>query len=239
LVCGLLVTALASSGTVQAAERAAKGKGKKERPAKQKREKGRKEIRLGGQYEAMIKEAKLDDAQVAQLKKIITAQRAAEKAWQQDPSGGGKMKELQKAIKEAGDDKEKAKPLREQMRAIAKDRREARSKSLQDIEGLLKPEQKTAWEGYRLCRGLERSLRKAELTDDQKAKIRGMCDKAAEDMPADRKARAAHLKELKSAALALLTPEQVEKIKAKPEAKEKPEKKERRPKKAKPAKDNE
>lgn len=203
--------------------KAKKARAKKERPAKKQA--------LRGEYGMMASVLKMDEAQAAKLNEAVQKYQEAVKAWDASASGQ-KYKELNAAAKKAREDKdkEKSKSIAQDMKSVRKERDELEAAEKAKIMDVLTPEQRTQWAGFTLYRGTIGRYKKLNLTEEQDAKIRAICTDAAKDMPdkSDRKAAGAARKRLAEDVEKVLTADQLE------ELKKKPEKKAREPKEKKP-----
>ena len=169
---------------------------KKARKAKPKKEKSL----LRGEYQIMASVLEMDEAEKARLVEALKANQASLAEWK-DGSDGRKLAELMKAHAEArkAKDKEKTKqvakemaPLKDALAAIGKSNR-------QRIMGLLTDEQRARWAGFGMARTVLRKFSKAELTDDQKTRIKDLCLAAVKAEPLDeddKKARGAAYRKL-------------------------------------------
>ena len=90
----------------------------------------------------------------------------------------------------------------------------------EQIVAILTPEQKAKWAGFTLYRSVMRRYKRCKLVADQDKQIRDACAAAAKTMPAttDRKGRGAAMKKLyKDIEEKILTDDQREELKKKPE----------------------
>jgi len=178
---------------------------------------------LKGEYAIMAAELKLTDEQKAKLDGIIKTHKAALEAWMKDK--GPKLKELQKSLGElrkAGKkDDPKVKELQDQIKPLTDEQAKMREAQQTEVMSILTDEQKAAWKVFKLYTGQCNRYRKAELTDDQKTKVKELCAAAVKDMGdgKDRKAVAEADKKLQAGILALLSADQKAKMEKKPDAK--------------------
>ena len=206
--------------SVAAAAGPADGKKKKRRaPRKQKQVQA-----LRGSYAAIAKEIGLTEEQMKKLAAAIKAKDAALKSWRQDPAKGGKLAELSKKMRspEVKADKQKRKELMAAMKPLADELKAAEAKLTKEAMAVLTPEQQKRWKDAAFYVSTTGRMRRAELTDEQKAKARTLCAAASKKLtalgPKDRKQRNQITKELRTSIQALLTPAQQEKLKPKPKA---------------------
>ena len=204
---------------------------------KGKRESSRPPRVLRGTDEAIAKELKLDEATVQKMAEAIKAKNAALKAWREDPAKGGRMKELGQKLRspEVKGDKAKIKEIRQQMAPLAAEQQALLAKLDAAVTAVLTPEQQAKWKATAFYLSVAGPLKKAELTEQQTAKIKALCEPAQKKIAAldskDRKGRNAAMKELRTAVMAVLTPEQQAKLKAKPAQSDKPASREKAQKK--------
>ncbi len=235
-LCVLVVLTVALSPAM-AAEKGVGAEEPKKTEKEPKKGIGKPKSGIRGQYAILAKECKLTPEQRAQLEVILKEHQAKLTEWEKQ--NGAKLKELQKAVKEAraAKDKEKHKALTGQVWVLKKQRSELAAARQKAVMALLTPEQKEAWAVYQLYQNVVRRFRKAKLTDDQKAKIKALCSPAVKDLakldPKDGKGRNRIVNELRKKVMdEVLTEQQREQLKAQ----QKPDK-EKRPKK--PAKSEE
>jgi Spy/CpxP family protein refolding chaperone len=204
--------------------------GRKAKKARAKRDKGARKRKPTGGYMMMISVLKLDQERAAKITAIAEKYRADTKAW--DAENGAKLKELMAAGKKAREDKdrEKMKAIGGDMKKLRQGRDDIAAAEKKEVMALLTEDEKVQWAGFSLYRGTIGRYKKLNLTEEQDAKIREICTAAAKDMPdkSDRKAAGAARKKLAQDIEKVLTPEQVEQLKKKPE------KKARQPKERKP-----
>lgn len=196
--------------------------------------------KLGGWYSYYAKELGMNEEQVAKYKEIIEKKQAAESKWKEENKDKFEAAEqAYKAAKESGDKDaiEKAKTTLYAMR----DERDKASKDYEEsLDALLTPEQKGKKAALGLANSMNWTLKKANLTEEQKAKIKELAiaesDKYAALEGSDHKALGKAKQDFKQKVIdEVLTEEQKAalgddaKSKAKPEkeAKEKKEKSEK------------
>lgn len=172
--------------------------------------------KLRGEWAIMASELKLGDEQKAKLTEAVTAVETARSDW--NKANGAKLEELNKAQKAARDanDKTKAKEISDQITALKVEQTKAIAAAEAKIQDVLTPEQKAQWQGFVVYRNLLSRFRKAELTDEQKTKVKAVAAEGAKQMATagDAKAKSALSKSLEKQVTELLTPEQVAKMKA-------------------------
>lgn len=197
-VCGLAVVLLAC-GPAMAQNGEAKAKPEKAKRAEKARK--AKPSGLRGEYGIMAGVLKFDDAQKAKLLEVVEANKAAERQWMESDDGK-KMQELSKAYAEArkGEDKEKAKPLAEQLKALKESRAKLQKAGKARIMAVLTDEQKTIWGAFNLQRRAMMRYKRLKLTEDQLKQIKDICVEGVKNRPpgANRKALAAADKKLMS-----------------------------------------
>jgi Spy/CpxP family protein refolding chaperone len=196
----------------------ARKKGARDRKARQPKKRG-----PGGYYGIMMKVLEMDEAQKAKLMQAVQDSQKALKDWTAGPSGT-KYKELTEARKQAAKDKdkEKVKSISQQLRELQKERAEIQAAQRAAVLDILTPQQKATWAGHELYTSVMRRYKRVDLADDQKAKLKELCTAKAATMPAasDRRARGQALKKLYEEIDGnILTDEQREALKRKPEKK--------------------
>jgi len=182
------------------------------------RERGRRRTREPEEslYDQLVRECKLTAEQQAKAKAKIKAHDDALAAW--DKANAEKMTAAEAAGKEArsGQDADAKKKATTELRTLRKAREEAGAEAAAAVLTVLTPEQKTAWGAYQLYRSIAGRYRRAELTEEQLAKVKAACAFAAKDLAEiddsdskAKKARGAVSQKLQWAINALvLTPEQ-------------------------------
>ena len=217
LACSVLVTPSVAVAQDDAPKRA-----RKKRPAGDRR-KSPKKKRLPGEYGIMVSVLKIQEPQLAKFNAAVQAYGETMKAWQAGPDGA-KLAELQKAAQEAkkAKDKDKAKELSQQMKPLMAQRAKVQAEERAVIMAVLTPEQKAQWAGFTVYRTAMRRYKRLKLSEEQTKQVRDLCDAAAKTMPpsSDRKAYGQARKKLDAEiAEKVLTPEQREELKKKPERK--------------------
>ena len=134
--------------------------------------------------DALVRECKLTDKQLPAVKAKIEALDAALAAW--DKANAEKVEAAEAAAKEArsGDDADKKKQTSAAVRTLKTARQEAGAETTAAILAELTPEQKIAWGGYQLYTSLAGRYRRAELSEEQQAKVKTACAFAAKDIAA-------------------------------------------------------
>jgi len=167
--------------------------------------------KLKGYYAIMVSTLNLSEEQQAKLKAVLEAREAALKEWDAGEKGQ-KLAELAKKTDDAEARKE-ARPLREE-------RQKLELSFKPKVMEILTPEQKVKWEGQLLYTQMMARFKKVEPTEEQTGKIRALCDEAgkaageAADEQTAKKVRDDLAEKITSD---VLTAEQREKLKAKPE----------------------
>jgi Spy/CpxP family protein refolding chaperone len=168
----------------------------------------------------MVTECKLTAEQQATLKEKVAAKIAALEAWNKDNAEKLKAAEdAQKATRSGTDDAAKKKAGAD-LKALQTARDAATAQADEAILAVLTPDQKIAWEGSKLCQATIAKYRKANLTEDQLAKVKSVCLAGAKELAAaqgdDRKAKTARsvvpLKIRFAIDEVILTPEQREAV---------------------------
>jgi Spy/CpxP family protein refolding chaperone len=215
------VVVVVSLSTVLAAE----GEGKRKKRARSKKQ--RPAVLLRGSYAQIAKEINLSEEQVKKMAEAIKVRDAELRTWRNDPAKGGKLKELSQELRkpEVRKDKEKRKEITAQMKPLQTEMREAEAKLNAAVMAVLTPKQQQQWKAAAFYLNVTGRMRRAQLTEEQIAKAKELCAPAAKKIaalgPKDRKQRNQIMKELQASLQALLTPEQKEKLKAKPKPRQK------------------
>jgi hypothetical protein len=216
-VAVLAMLVMAAPSTINAADDA---KPKKKAAAKGDKAKGKKGQQVKGYWGIVASFIKLTDEQKPKYMEIVKAQGAANKG-------------LQEKAKAAKGDKDAQKKLREERAKISADTKAK-------ITALLTDEQEDALAGYNLYTQMMRAVSKADVSDDQKAKIKDASLAAGKSYRAagkDKKVAAAARNDLRSNVVKdILTADQRTKVQdaAKAKAsKPKPKKGDAKPKKPK------
>ena len=134
--------------------------------------------------ELMIKECKLTEQQQTDLKAKVKAKEEALAAW--NTANAEKLKAADDAAKaaRAGTDADAKRKASENLKALHADREQATAKIDADILAILTPEQKAAWEAFKLYQTEAARYKKANLTEEQLAKIKAACAAASKQLSA-------------------------------------------------------
>jgi len=135
-----------------------------------------------GDLALMIKECKLSDEQVAKLNKAATAAMAEISQWQQ--ANAEKLGSFQKAADAARQAQDEAafRKVLTDAQPFIQERAALIMKSQKAIVDVLTPDQKQVWMGFVAYRQLTAPLARANLTPEQEAKIRALCNGAAKEI---------------------------------------------------------
>lgn len=179
------------------------------------------------QQDAMIRECKLSEEQQKTLKDKFQLKRKALETWEQ--ANAAKLAAAQDAAKAArkGSDDAAKRKASDDLKALAQDRTQATAEIDKAILEVLSAEQQVVWAGFQLALVTLPRYKKANLSEEQAAKVKACCMLAAKDMAAsagddrkEKRERATVQKCLKWAIdNAILTPEQRETIAKKPGSK--------------------
>lgn len=192
LVCGLGLAmtnfAWAAPKEDKAADKAAKAAGavdkadKTVKDASTKADKAAGGAKLSGYYGIMAKEAELSEEDKAKLAPIVEARTKALADW--DAQNGAKMEEANKrrAEAKAAGKKEEADKARAEYNQLRGAKQALEEEHDAKIQGALTPEQQVKWQRGGLYQGVMRKYKAAELTEDQKAKAKDLCQAAAQDI---------------------------------------------------------
>ena len=179
------------------------------------------------QQDLMIRQYKLSDEQQKTLKEKFQLKRKALAAW--DQANGAKLTAAQEAAKTArkGTDDAAKRKASDDLKPLLQDRAQVTAEADKAIVAVLSPEQQIMWAGFQLAQSMLPHYRKANLTEEQAAKLIASCMIAAKDMAAftgderkDKQGRTTVQKCLKWAVdNVILTPEQREILVKKPASK--------------------
>ncbi len=148
-----------------------------------------------GLYDQLLRECKLTAKQQADVKAKLKARDDALAAW--DKANAEKMEAAETASRDArsGGDADARKKASGALRALRTAREESAAQATAAVTAVLTPEQKAAWDGYQLYQSIAGRYRRAELTEEQLAKIKVGCAIAAKELgeigDEDRKAKKA------------------------------------------------
>jgi Spy/CpxP family protein refolding chaperone len=136
---------------------------------------------LKGVYAQMVTICKLSDQQVTDLKTKVKARDDAVAAWM--TPNADKMKAADEAVKKAkeGSDKAAGKKANEDRQKLMAERTKIEADGMVAIYAVLTPEQKQAWDGQQMYMQMSGRFKRANLTEEQRTKIRPLCDQAAKD----------------------------------------------------------
>ena len=130
----------------------------------------------------LVRECKLTDKQQSAVKEKIKAHDAALAAW--DKANAEKVQLAEAAAKDARgkQDAEARKTAGAKLRELKTARREAGAQTTAAVLALLTPKQKSALDTYQLYKSTVARYRKAELTEEQLAKVKIACAAAAKEI---------------------------------------------------------
>ncbi len=136
-----------------------------------------------GRWEPMKADANMTGEQEAKVKEIVQRHWDKRREWQASEEAK-RTRELYRKLGDLGEkDDEASRKEREQLRKQIAERQAAQAKMATDEEvevlGLLKPEQRLAWEKASLARRMAGHLRPLALGEKQQAKVDELVEKAA------------------------------------------------------------
>jgi Spy/CpxP family protein refolding chaperone len=140
---------------------------------------------LEGPLADMVRECKLSDEQQAKLAQAVIDARAEAEAWQK--TNAAKLEASRKAVQAAQDagDQEATKKAYIDSMSLREETRALMMKHQNAIVAILTPEQRVAWQGYRLFVDVVSDLKAiVKLTDEQAPKVRPICEEAAQSLAA-------------------------------------------------------
>ncbi|HUT35881.1 MAG TPA: Spy/CpxP family protein refolding chaperone [Planctomycetota bacterium] len=172
------------------------------------------------EYDLMVRELKLTEQQQADLKVKIKAREDAVAAW--NTANAEKLKAAEDAAKAArtGADPAAKKQAAENLKALHAQCDEATAEASAAVLAVLTPEQKKAWEAFKLYETVAGRYKKLTLTEEQQAKIKAACAAAWKELEENqgddksaKKARTEINNKLRWAIeVVILTPEQREAV---------------------------
>ena len=135
-----------------------------------------------GDLALMIKECKLTDEQVGKLNTVANTTMAEIAQWQQ--ANAERLGSFQKAADAARQAQDEAafKKVLADAQPLLQERAALIMKSQKAIVDVLTPDQKQVWMGFVAYRQLTAPLARANLTPEQEAKIRALCNGAAKEI---------------------------------------------------------
>jgi len=172
-------------------------------------------------FDQLVRECKLTEKQQAGVKAKIKARDDALAAW--DKANAEKVQAAEAAGKDARakDDADAKKEASGALRALRTARAESAAEATAAVMNALTDEQKAAWGAYQLYKTTAGRYRRAELTEEQLAKIKAACAYASKELAEsgddNKKATRAITAKLRWAIdVLVLTPEQRETLGKKP-----------------------
>jgi Spy/CpxP family protein refolding chaperone len=175
--------------------------------------------------DALERELKLEGEALARFRAKADAERLTLSAWTETEKGREfSALARERAAASRAKDLEKAKELWERMRPISAERAKLRNELRRDVLATLTPEQVRQWAGYVLFAWVESDLNRIALTDEQRKQLRSIADaQVAKDFDPAKVADDPFLQDLHrlrprvvaDARQRVLTPEQLEKLRAK------------------------
>ncbi|MDP6636875.1 MAG: hypothetical protein QGG42_18400 [Phycisphaerae bacterium] len=132
--------------------------------------------------EQILAECKLTDKQKADLKERVKARDAVLAEW--DKANAKKVETAEAAAKDARtkQDAEARKKAASELRQLKTARQESAAQTTAGIIGILTPKQRLAWETFQLYTSTVNRYRRAELTEEQLAKVKVACGAAAKEL---------------------------------------------------------
>ena len=133
-------------------------------------------------FDALVRERKLTDAQQADVKVKIKARDAALAAW--DKANAEKLQAAEAAAKDARskDDADAKKQTSAAVRELKTARQESAAEASAAVLTVLTAKQKATWGTYELYKTTIQRYRRAELTEEQLAKVKIACAIAAKEI---------------------------------------------------------
>jgi Spy/CpxP family protein refolding chaperone len=135
-----------------------------------------------GLFDQLVRECKLTEDQQAAVKEKIKARDEVLAKW--DKENAEKVQAAKDAVKEAtskGDDEAKKKAGAD-TKALRTAREEAAAEATKAVFSVLTEDQKAVWKSYELYLTTSSRYRKAELTEEQQAKIKAACAAVQKEM---------------------------------------------------------
>ncbi|MGA2498946.1 MAG: hypothetical protein ABSH20_14485 [Tepidisphaeraceae bacterium] len=134
------------------------------------------------QCDLMVQECKLTEEQQKTIKEKFKVKQAALEAW--DKANAEKVTAAEEAAKtaRAGTDAAAKKTANDNLKALMDERAQATAEADKAILAVLTEPQKATWAGAELAQTTLPRYKKANLTDEQTAKIKAACAIAAKDL---------------------------------------------------------
>ena len=133
-------------------------------------------------FDQLVRECKLTEKQQTDVKAKIKARDEALAKW--DKANAEKVQAAEAAVKDARDknDDNARKQAMGELRALRTAREESAAEATAAVFKVLTAEQKLAWAGYELYQSTIGRYRRADLTEEQSAKIKAACAVAAKEL---------------------------------------------------------
>jgi hypothetical protein len=181
--CALLACAFAF-GTVAVPPRALAAAAKPAKRAKDKAD-AKAKSPVQGYYAIVVKQVGLEGDQLAKYTEAVAARTAAIDAWKKD--NAAKLEAYNAAVKQAKEknDKDALKKANADAKELNTSLRKVEDEQRAKIMAVLTPEQHVKLNGYNLYVGAMVRYKKTGLSEEQTAKVRALCDKAAQDAGSD------------------------------------------------------
>ncbi len=146
-----------------------------------------------GWHAQLVKECNFTPEQTAALEETLRLHGQKSEQWRQ--KNRAKMMELRQALAEArkANDQARASALNNEMRALQKDMAKLTADRAKQVMAILTPAQKKTWDAARTYTRVLGRYRKANISDQQRRKIKELCGPLAEKLaplnPRDKKGR--------------------------------------------------
>jgi hypothetical protein len=133
-------------------------------------------------FDQLVRECKLTEKQQADVKAKIKVRDEALAKW--DKANGDKVQAAEAAGKDARDkkDDDARKKASGELRELRTAREESATEATAAVFAVLTAEQKAAWAGHELFQSIVGRYRRADLSDQQLAKIKSACAFAAKEL---------------------------------------------------------
>jgi Spy/CpxP family protein refolding chaperone len=133
-------------------------------------------------FDQLVRECKLTQKQQADVKAKIKVHDEALAKW--DKANADKIQAAETALKDARDkkDDDARKKASGELKELRTARDESAAEATAAVFAILTAEQKVAWAGHELCQSIVGRYRRADLSDQQLAKIKSACTFAAKEL---------------------------------------------------------
>ncbi len=143
-----------------------------------------KKAAIEGELAVMVKECKLSDEQQKKLLAAVNLAQTDLQAWEK--ANADKLEIFKKALAAAVAARDQAAYAKayNDNKAMLEENRALGVKFQKTVLAILTPEQQATWQGFLLFTELSEAMKRVNATDEQKGKLRPLCDAAGKDLVA-------------------------------------------------------